>query len=313
VALILAFVCAVVATPIAAVAARGFGIVDSPGPLKVHSDPVPYLGGVAVFVALAAPVAVERPLLLLPIGLALTLGLADDRGGGPSPGTRLILETAIGVVAAAALPTHGLVDSLITVALVVGMLNAINLLDGLDGLASGVSVMAAIGFAFVGDGEFQVLALSLAGSLLGFLVWNRPPARIYLGDAGSYLIGTTLAMLLMASFVEGDSLSASSGAVLFVAVPVVDAAIAIVRRVRAGRPLMQGDRGHIYDQLVDRGWQPVAVVALFIGAQGALVCIGIAIGGLAAGIAIGFTALLMLILATFFVVSFTTPGTWKAQ
>jgi UDP-GlcNAc:undecaprenyl-phosphate/decaprenyl-phosphate GlcNAc-1-phosphate transferase len=313
VALIVAFVCALVATPIAAVAARRFGIVDSPGPLKVHSDPVPYLGGVAVFAALAGPVAVERPLLLLPIGLAMALGLADDRGGGPSPVSRLILETAIGVIAAVALPVHGLVDSLVTVALVVALLNAINLLDGLDGLASGVSVIAAIGFAFVVEGEFQVLALSLVGSLLGFLVWNRPPARIYLGDAGSYLIGTTLAMLLMASFVEGGSLSASSGAVLFVAVPVVDAAIAIVRRVRARRPLLQGDRGHVYDQLVDRGWEPVSVVALFIGAEGALVCIGLVIGGLAAGIAIGVTALLMLILATFFVVAFTTPGTWKAQ
>ena len=312
-ALILAFVCAVVATPIAAVAARRFGIVDSPGPLKVHSDPVPYLGGVAVFAALAGPVAVERPMLLLPIGLALALGLADDRGGGPSPVTRLLLEVAIGVIAAVTLPVHGLVDSLITVALVVGMLNAINLLDGLDGLASGVSVMAAIGFAFILEGEFQVLALALVGGLLGFLVWNRPPARIYLGDAGSYLIGTTLAMLLMASFVEGDSVSASSGAILFVAVPLVDAAIAIVRRIRARRPLLQGDRGHIYDQLVDRGWEPVSVVALFIGAQGALVCVGAAIGGLAAGVAIGVTALLMLILATFFVVAFTTPGTWKAQ
>ena len=241
------------------------------------------------------------------------LGLADDRGGGLSAATRLILEVAIGVVAAVVLPGHGLGDSLVAVVLVVGMLNAINLLDGLDGLASGVSTVAAIGFAFVVDGGFQVLALALAGSLLGFLVWNRPPARIYLGDAGSYLIGTALAMLLVASFVEGDSLAESSGAALFVAVPVADTAVAIVRRIRARRPLLQGDRGHIYDQLVARGWGPVSVVALFIGAQGALVAIGIAIGGLAGGIAIGVTALLMLSVTTSSVVAFTTPGTWKAR
>jgi UDP-GlcNAc:undecaprenyl-phosphate GlcNAc-1-phosphate transferase len=313
VALIVAFVCAVVATPIAAAMARRYGLVDAPGRLKVHADPVPYLGGVAVFAALAVPVGAERPLLLVPIGLALLLGLTDDRGGIPSPVARLILEMGIGVTAVVAIPVHGLVDSLLTVVLVVGMLNAINLLDGLDGLASGVSAVAAAGFAYVVDGEFHVLALALAGSLLGFLVWNRPPARTYLGDGGSYLIGTALAMLLIVSLREGDSLSGSSGAVLFVAVPVADTAVAIVRRFRAGRPLLQGDRGHIYDQLADKGWDRVAVTAAFIGAQGALVVIGIAIGGLAAGVAIGVTALVFLILATFFVLAFTTPGTWKAQ
>jgi len=311
VAVIVGFVCAVVATPLVAVVARRLGFVDAPGRLKVQDDPVPYLGGIAVFVALAGPVAAERPLLLLPIGLALVLGLIDDHGGA-SAATRLILAAGVGVVAALVLPVHGFVDVLVTVALVVGMLNAINLLDGLDGLASGVSVMAAIGFAFVVEGEFQVLALALAGSLLGFLVWNRPPARIYLGDAGSYLIGTVLAMLLVVSLVEGDSLAQSSGAVLFVAVPVADTAVAIVRRFRARRPLLQGDRGHIYDQLVDRGWESLAVVAVFISAQGALVALGIAIGGLAAGIAISVTAVVMVMLATFSVLTFTTPGTWKA-
>jgi UDP-GlcNAc:undecaprenyl-phosphate/decaprenyl-phosphate GlcNAc-1-phosphate transferase len=312
VAVIVGFVCALVATPLAAAVARRLGFVDAPGRLKVHDDPVPYLGGVAVFAALAGPVAAERPLLLLPIGLALVLGLIDDRGG-VSAATRLILAAGIGVVAALVLPVHGFVDALVTVALVVGLLNAINLLDGLDGVASGVSVMAAIGFAFVVEGEFQVLAFALAGSLSGFLVWNRPPARIYLGDAGSYLIGTALAMLLVASLVEGGSLAQSTGAVLFVAVPVADTAVAVVRRFRARRPLLEGDRGHIYDQLVDRGWGSLAVVAVFIGAQGALVALGIAIGGLAAGIAIGVTTVVMVLLATFSVLTFTTPGTWKTQ
>ena len=312
-ALIVAFACAVVATPIAAVVARRFGFVDAPGPLKVHADPVPYLGGVAVFAGLAVPVAAERPLLLMPIGLAHAPRPRRRSWRRPSPVARLILEAGIGAVAVLAIPVHGLVDSLVTVVLVVGMLNAINLLDGLDGLASGVSAVAAVGFAFVVEGEFHVLALALVGSLLGFLAWNRPPARIYLGDAGSYLIGTALAVLLVVSLRDGDSLSGSSGAVLFVAVPVADTAVAIVRRLRAGRPLLQGDRGHVYDQLVDKGWDRVAVTAAFIGAQGALVAIGIAIGGLAAGVAIGVTVLVLLILATFFLLAFTTPGTWKAQ
>jgi UDP-GlcNAc:undecaprenyl-phosphate/decaprenyl-phosphate GlcNAc-1-phosphate transferase len=312
VAVIAGFGVAAVVTPIAALVARRLGIVDSPGLLKVQAHPVPYLGGVAVFAALAVPVAVERPLLLLPLGLSLALGLADDRNG-PSPTTRLVLEVAIGVIAALVLPVQGLVGLLITVGLVVGLLNALNLLDGLDGLAAGVSLMSAVGFAFVVDGEFQVLALALAGSLAGFLVWNRPPARIYLGDAGSYLIGTALAVLLAAVFEKGDSLSVSSGAVLFIAVPVGDTAVAIVRRLRARRPLFQGDRGHVYDQLVDRGWGSVAVVAIFIGVQGLLVGVGIAIGSLTTGVAIGVTALLVAIVGTLFFVAFTKPGTWKAR
>jgi UDP-GlcNAc:undecaprenyl-phosphate/decaprenyl-phosphate GlcNAc-1-phosphate transferase len=312
VALILGFVVAVAATPVAALVARRLGIVDEPGLLKVQQQPVPYLGGVAVFAALILPVAAARPLLLLPLGLALALGLVDDRNG-PSPPTRLVLEGAIGVVAALALPGQTLVGAVVTVALVVGLLNAVNLLDGLDGLASGVSLVSAVGFALVVEGDFRVLALALAGSLAGFLVWNRPPARIYLGDAGSYLVGTVLAMLLAMSFEHADSLAVSSGAVLFVAVPVADTAVAIVRRLRARRPLTHGDRGHIYDQLADSGWGLVAILAVFIAAQGALVGIGLAIGSLTAGVAVGVTVALVLIVGALSVAAFTTPGTWKAR
>ena len=93
-----------------------------------------------------------------------------------------------------------------------------------------------------------------AGALVGFLLWNRPPARIYLGDAGSYLVGTALAILLALTATEHGTEAPTAGALLFVAVPVADTTVAIVRRWRAGQPLRQGDRGHVYDQLVDRGW-----------------------------------------------------------
>ena len=114
-------------------------------------------------------------------------------------------------------------------------------------------------------------------------MWNRPPARIYLGDAGSYLLGTALAMLLAAAFDEGDSLAVGSGAALFVAVPVADTAVAVVRRLRAGRALFRGDRGHVYDQLIDKGWGSVHVVVVCIAVQALLVGIGVAIGNLPAG------------------------------
>jgi UDP-GlcNAc:undecaprenyl-phosphate/decaprenyl-phosphate GlcNAc-1-phosphate transferase len=312
VALIVGFVVAVVAAPIAARVARRLGIVDEPGLLKVQTDPVPYLGGVAVFLALAVPVAVARPALLLPLGLALALGLADDRSG-PSPAARLIVEVAIGIVAGLIVPAPGPLGAVITAAFVIGLLNAVNLLDGLDGLAAGVILVSAVGFAIVLEGDSQVLALALAGSAAGFLVWNRPPARIYLGDAGSYLLGTALAILLAAAFEEGGSLAVGSGAVLFVAVPVADTAVAVVRRLRAGRALLRGDRGHVYDQLIDKGWGSVHVVVVCIAVQVLLVGIGVAIGNLSAALAVGVTAALVATVGAIFLVAFTTPGTWKTR
>jgi UDP-GlcNAc:undecaprenyl-phosphate/decaprenyl-phosphate GlcNAc-1-phosphate transferase len=310
-ALTVAFVVAVVAALLAARLARRLGLVDRPGPRKVQSEPVPYLGGLAVFAGLAGPVVIARPVLLVPLSLSLALGLADDIAD-PPPRLRLGIETGIGVITAFVLPAGDLAGGLFTVAVVVGLLNAVNLLDGLDGLAAAVCTMSTLGFALVLEGDFQVLALALAGSLVGFLVWNRPPARIYLGDAGSYLIGNVLAILLAASFTQGQSVGVASGALLFLAVPVADIVVAIVRRHRAGRPLFYGDRGHMYDQLVDRGWGSVVTVAACTGAQAVLVAVGLAIGNLPVGVAVGITAPVIVIIGTAALVAFTTPGTWKA-
>jgi UDP-GlcNAc:undecaprenyl-phosphate/decaprenyl-phosphate GlcNAc-1-phosphate transferase len=311
VALIAAFLVAVVAAPVAAFVGHRLGMVDRPGLLKVQAHPVPYLGGLAVFAGLVGPVAIERPVLIVPLALSLGLGLTDDVKG-PPPAVRLSVEVVIGVIAAWALPADDLVGALFTVALVVALINAVNLLDGLDALASGVSLMSALGFAFVLEGEFQVFALALAGSLAGFLVWNRPPARIYLGDGGSYLVGTALAILLARSFNDGESIAIASGAVLFVAVPLADISVAIVRRLRARRPLFYGDRGHLYDQLVDRGWRPLATVGTCTFAQALLVGMGVGIASLPAGLALALAVAFVVFVGTALLVAFTAPGTWKA-
>lgn len=311
-ALIVAFAVAVVVAPIAALVGRRLGMVDRPGLLKVQTHSVPYLGGFALFAGLVGPVAVERPVLIVPLALSLGLGLVDDIKG-PPPAIRLGAEVVIGVIAAWTLPADDLLGALVTVVLVVALINAVNLLDGLDALASGVSLISALGFALVLEGEFWVLALALAGSLAGFLVWNRPPARIYLGDGGSYLLGTTLAILLAASLNDGESIALASGAVLFVAVPLADISVAIVRRLRARRPLFYGDRGHLYDQLVDRGWSPVATVGACTVAQALLVGIGLGIAGLPAGFAVAIGVAFVVFVGTALFVAFTAPGTWKTQ
>lgn len=303
-ALIVGFVVAVLVAPLAGRLAERLGLVDRPGPLKVQERPVPYLGGLAVIAGLALPVVTSRPWALVPLGAAAALGLADDRRGLPAR-SRLVAEVAIGgavgVTVAAGSPGRIVLAVVVTAVLV----NAVNLLDGLDGLAGGVAAVSAVGSAVILTGAGFTLALALAGSLGGFLVWNRPPARIYLGDSGSYLVGTALAVLLVDAWGAGAPTAAA--AVLLVGVPVADTVVAIVRRVRDHRPLLAGDRGHVYDQLVDRGWSRRVTVCSVIGAQAVLALAAVGVAATGTVPAIAATAVIAVVVATGALVVFTRP------
>ena len=307
-ALIAGFLVAVVASPLAARLATWLGLVDVPGPLKVHARPVPYLGGLAVLVALIGPMTGVRSSLLIPLALACALGIADDATDLPA-GLRLVVEVGIGVVAAWVVAPHDVGHVALGVVAVLVLVNAVNLLDGLDGLAAGVAAFAAIGFFVVLSGSSATLALTLTGALAGFLVWNVPPARVYLGDAGSYLIGTALAMLFVAA--SQHHAAVASVAFLFVGVPVADTSIAIVRRMRARTPLLRGDRGHVYDQLVDRGWSSKLATVSCVAAQAVLTAAGIGIATLAGGVAVGLTAAIVTVVGAVAFLAFTSPRAWS--
>lgn len=264
----------VLLTPVVRRVALALDIVDRPGELKPQRVPVAYLGGIAVFLAACSgPLLGSYPLVLIPMAAALALGLADDVRPLAVP-LRILVEMAIAAIAAATVPGP-LLARIATAALVLGLLNAVNLLDGQDGLAAGVGVVISVGFAALG-GAATPVGLGIGGALLGFLLLNRPPARIYLGDAGAYLVGTTIALLPALSHHASRTWSIWWSVPLLVAVPVVDTAIAIVRRLRAHRPLLSGDRSHVYDQFVDRG--------LSIG-QSTLVCVGAQLVFTGAGLA----------------------------
>jgi len=303
-----AFLVTALLTPVVARAAVQLGIVDRPGPLKLQREPIPYLGGMAVAAGLLGPVAIAWPKALLPLGLALALGLADDRAA-LSLNVRLPCEFAIGVAAVLVVPGLQPLSGTVLVVGLVLLINATNLLDGLDGLASGTVAVGAVGFAFVSVEGPDVLALALMGALAGFLLWNRPPASIFLGDAGSYLLGTALALLL-ASMTRNDELglSRSTGALLFIAAPMADTIVAIVRRWRAGQPLVRGDRGHIYDQLLARGISGPHVTWLFIGAQAILVAIGLAITRLPSETAFLATGGVIAVVSSAVLWMFTNPN-----
>jgi UDP-GlcNAc:undecaprenyl-phosphate/decaprenyl-phosphate GlcNAc-1-phosphate transferase len=254
-----AFVVALALTPVARRVSFALGVLDHPGPLKTQRESVAYLGGVAVFAAVGVVLAVKQPLWLVPLALAVALGVADDIRT-IAPPVRLAMQITIGCIAGLVEATPGRVGVIGTAALVVVLVNAVNLIDGMDGLATIVVAVSAVGFAATG-GDAAVPALAVCGALVGFFVFNRPPARIYLGDGGSYLLGTVLA-LLAARSLSGQSRAAWIALPLLVAVPLADTAVAVLRRKLAGRPVLAGDRSHVYDQLVDRGWPIVRVLLL---------------------------------------------------
>ena len=239
--LVVALIVTLVTAPIVRRIAIRLRIVDRPGPLKTHRAAVPYLGGVAVFFGLlVGPIQADRLLLLVPYALALALGVIDDVRG-LTPQTRLGAEILVGVVAALAVPGPPLVK-LGTAVLVIVLLNAVNLLDGQDGLAAGACLVSAAGFAILG-GDATTIGLALAGALAAFLVFNAPPARMYLGDGGAYLLGTVLATLPALTDSGTSDWSVWIAAPLIVGLALTDTAIAVLRRSRARLPLFAGDTG----------------------------------------------------------------------
>lgn len=164
----------------------------------------------------------------------------------------------------------------LTLLITLGTCNATNQIDGLDGLCSGVLGIVAAGLLVIAvhlhlrgnwhtwDAQRVVLALAMMGAALGFLPYNRSPARIFMGDAGSMVLGLSAAVLLLLS-AESASVNWFLGSVLVFGLPLADMVLTLVRRWRCQRPLMEGDRSHYYDQLVDRGLPVRRVVRISYG------------------------------------------------
>jgi UDP-GlcNAc:undecaprenyl-phosphate GlcNAc-1-phosphate transferase len=144
------------------------------------------------------------------------------------------------------------------------LVNGVNLIDGLDGLAGGVSAVAAGVFVLLLRGDSRGVACALGLALIGFLIYNCPPARVYLGDGGSYLIGTCLALLVATAWQTGVPSERGLASLLVVALPAAEIVLAITRRARRRTSLTEGDRDHPYDRMVRRGWPRVAATATYV-------------------------------------------------
>jgi UDP-GlcNAc:undecaprenyl-phosphate GlcNAc-1-phosphate transferase len=305
-----ALITALLVTPAAMWVARRVGLVDRPGPLKVHAQPVPYLGGLGVAAALVWGLGATRPSLLIPVGAALVLGLLDDATSLP-PVSRFVGELAIGAALGVCLPVaDNRVWGVVFAALAtVFLCNAVNMIDGLDGLAGGTAAVAGVGFYVVLSGDGATIAIALVAGLAAFLAFNRPPARVYLGDGGAYLVGTALAILF--TFACRSNSGASFGAAaLIVGYPLVELVFTVVRRGLQGRSPLEGDRDHTYDQLHARGTSTSMAALACIAVQSVLVSVGIVVaprspaGGLLAATACG-----MMILVAGFLTGFLAPPT----
>ena len=278
--------------PIAIRLSWRLGSLDKPGGHKSHESPVPYLGGLAIVLAFSIALLLESTIrpsegvnseLRLILGTATVLaviGFFDDRQS-LSPWLRLVAEVGSGVMvwnlgAGVGLTGVTWVDLTLTVFWVVGITNAFNLLDNMDGLAAGMVLIAcSVYFAIAAaNSQFLVAGLSagLAGCAVGFLRNNRYPARIYMGDGGALFLGFMVAYLGLKLKVSGDGYQTFLVPVLVCAIAILDTTLVTVARLMSGRSPFQGGQDHISHRLVTLGL-PVPVAVGLI--HSAAVCIGV--------------------------------------
>lgn len=260
--------------------------------------PIPRLGGIAIFGAIlvawsvlpvvAGGAGARLPsgwrydccvvtALLVPAALVLLLGAYDDLKG-TRPWQKLLVETAAAAIAWQAgsrilsipflgFPIHSAALSfLLTVIWIVSVTNAFNLIDGLDGLAAGVAFFVAVTLFFVsllqGSRLAAMLALTLAGALVGFLRFNFVPAKIFLGDAGSLFLGFLLALLAARASLKSSAVVAIAAPYVAFGLPLLDTSLAVVRRFLSARPLFAPDCNHIHHRLLGRKFTPRSAVLL---------------------------------------------------
>jgi len=267
-------------------------VMDSPvHSHKTHKEPVPYLGGLGIIIGILAvsfgaliykhAESKNYWLALSVLGPALILGLIglwDDIKNLP-PLPRFIAQTVAGIFTSALLiasstvgtPTGSkIVDAIITTIWIVGICNSVNFFDNLDGGAAGTIAVSSIALTKLGidGGQYLVggLAAVTAGATLGFLLWNKSPARIYMGDAGALFLGILIASLTIRlhpnAQTEWTSLATP---VLLLAVPILDTSVAVISRLRRKISPFQGGRDHLSHRLIRAGLaRPVAAVALWV-------------------------------------------------
>src|ERR1035437_1583473 len=279
---IASFILGLVFVPLAMKAAFKTGVIDRPNTqLKKHKSPVPYLGGIAIYLAFVIPVIAAKIIMhqqlygvvgiLAGATIMMVMGLIDDVKN-LKPVTKLAVQLIVALILLKVnmnikFMDHNLLNMFITVIWVVGVTNAVNLIDIMDGLAGGVTAVASLAFfavAFLsGRVNDMIPAIALFGALAAFLVYNRPPAKIYMGDAGSLFLGFMMASLALNESYSRNNYIAVLSPIIILGVPIFETFMLIVIRLSKGILPIYGTNDHLAQRLVMIGLtKPRAVLFL---------------------------------------------------
>jgi len=298
---LISFLAAVVLTPVLRKFSIKYKLVDKPGEFKIHEAEISHLGGWGIWLGFIIALLFAVILKLMPfyqfVGLGLGslvvifLGFWDDlkwkKAGHPI--IKLILQSLVGFLIIFILVKIGInlqfsinsiIIALVAAFYIVGAMNAINMEDGMDGLAGGLTLISLIGFVGLAFLSHNLLALvlvfSLAGSLIGFLIYNCHPASIFMGDNGSHFLGFLLAILAII-FTSHPSYNFKQfiGPILIIGLPVMDAVWVILRRLKEKKLPFVGDRRHLYDRIHQRGVSVPKTVLICYGIQVIIVLGGV--------------------------------------
>ena len=284
---LIALIVAYVLTPGVKKLAIKVGAVDKPNARKVHTHAIPRLGGLAIYVGFMAavlfcvPVRHELLGLLLGCTAIVALGIWDDICNIPAK------VKLVGQIVAACIPIAfgiqiewltnpfgtlivlpELVAIPVTIFWIIGFTNTVNLIDGLDGLAAGVSFIASVSMILLAYTMNQYLPamiiVAMAGAALGFLQYNFNPAKIFMGDTGSMLLGYTMAVAAVLGLVKTAATIALVVPLIALGLPILDTLFAIIRRKMSGVPIFQPDKGHLHHRLLALGMsQKQAVLIMY--------------------------------------------------
>jgi len=262
-------------TPLMIRIAKKKNVVDMPDKRKIHTVPIPLMGGVAIFISIAVSIAafaystsllIKLTLIGALFGVSL-IGLIDDIIALSARRRLIVLVIQAVIIYIGLIQYYSIAHisglymqilfGIFVVIWIVGITNAVNFSDGLDGLSSYLSIIAAISFAIIfslqGRTVFALpIALSLAGAIAGFLPYNRSPAMIFMGDAGSMLLGFMLGLLSIMSTVNETTVLSLVVPIFILLVPISDMLTSILRRLIIRKPVMQADKMHFHHLLNER-------------------------------------------------------------
>lgn len=296
-AIAIGFAISFAATPIAKMFAQRVGAIDVPTEARrVHSHPIPRMGGLAIFLGFLLSVVlfvdITRQVrgILLGAVVIVACGAIDD-----VVSLRAWIKFIVQIAAAVIAVLHGVVievlrnpnifnheEALIlgalavpfTVLWIVGITNSVNLIDGLDGLAVGVSIIASITMfvvaLLVSAGNVALILAALMGACLGFMPYNLNPAKIFMGDTGALLLGYVLATVSVVGMFKFYAVVTFVVPIMALALPLFDTTFAILRRLLKGQNPMKPDRGHLHHRLIDMGLSQKQAVAILYSVSAVL-------------------------------------------